>query len=92
MTIALCLYLRQGHREVFSLIHEKRLYSALLDNLIPLMEVDTKVHFHCMPITVNCVPMLLGTMPPLHFVCSEYICALINTASCAMPLYYIHNM
>ena len=44
MTIlSICLYFRQGHSEVFDLIHEKRLYSALLDNLIPLMEVDTKV-------------------------------------------------
>ena len=38
-----CRVRRQGHREVFELIHEKKLYSALLDNLVPLMEVDIKV-------------------------------------------------
>ena len=37
------MYFRQGHSEVFNLIHEKKLYSALLDNLIPLMVVNTKV-------------------------------------------------
>ncbi len=34
---------RQGHKEVFGLIHSKALYSALLENLIPLLEVDTQV-------------------------------------------------
>jgi len=34
---------RQGHKEVFELIHSKALYSALLENLIPLLEVDTQV-------------------------------------------------
>lgn len=39
------LFISQGHSEVFELIHEKRLYSALLDNLIALMEVDIKVFY-----------------------------------------------
>ncbi len=33
----------QGHKEVFELIHAKKLYSALLENLIPLLKVDTMV-------------------------------------------------
>ncbi len=41
--VYLHVYFRQGHSEVFNLIHEKKLYSALLDNLIPLMVVNTKV-------------------------------------------------
>ena len=34
---------RQGHIEVFDLIRQKKLYSALVENLIPLMELDTQV-------------------------------------------------
>ena len=33
----------QGYKEVFELIHERKLYSALLENLVPLLEVGTEV-------------------------------------------------
>lgn len=35
---------RQGHVEVFELVQQKQLYSALVENLIPLMKVDSKVN------------------------------------------------
>jgi len=37
------LSLRFGHAEVFELILDRKLYSALLENLISLFELDTQV-------------------------------------------------
>ncbi|XP_064401865.1 vacuolar protein sorting-associated protein 41 homolog [Halichondria panicea] len=39
---AMKIYLQQGHIEVFELIQQKKLYSALVENLIPLLKVDTQ--------------------------------------------------
>ena len=84
-----CPLCRQGHREVFKLIHEKKLYSALLDNLIPLMEVDIKVH-GLSGFTVSLVH-LLGCMhvAPCRVDTTLLFALLINARrACARGLQY----
>lgn len=43
---ALKIYLQQGHTEVFELIQKRKLYAALVENLILLMRLGTKVWRH----------------------------------------------
>ena len=39
------MHCRQRHSEVFELIKERKLYSALVENLLPLMRLNMHVKF-----------------------------------------------
>ena len=45
-SLVFALHCRQRHSEVFELIKERKLYSALVENLLPLMRLNMQVRTH----------------------------------------------